>query len=723
MLAFSGGKVAHAGSSDMRFPWSSAPDLPKVTECGMPPPTAPMTESRRRSSVVEASATGRPKRLQPHDKDLPSKPVVKRSRKGSASTAQSAPSYRQLKLSGGRKTSDSSMATSGWKGTTLSTESDDAERDHDPQDMPREVEAHAAESLSSRTAPKSPSMKQLAQTIQSQFGLEILLKHQELRLIDQELAKCRTAYEQLRRCTLVQFTDEGRCRSDPAQIFNAPPANWRTASSILNGPYSKHYARWLIPDSRFDGDTAASANLPENVRQGKRPLEGRATRATVGETGSMSGKGRSRGVAGSINAFVPSSAHNKERAGPLVLKRSSDGQMVKLVCLDCDRGDFSSAQGFINHCRIAHHRGFESHDAAANACGQIVEFDQTGQLIDEEAPGFAGTVALVHPLIRLAPTTRSLPMKPARLTGNGTSAGPSETPRRSTSGPPALRITPAMKFSAAFASSRQTPHLSALMQARGHGGDLEKMVVEAKMKCDLSGGTSSEEEDEDEEDVGIAETLQDTTDRSRTGAHSSISGGSRITVPGHNAAASASHSQHSKSVDRSGNGHGPFSRSYPSQSDCPSVPNDEPRMRTQRSHIQDVTVPSEAFSPPTLSPSTMDATTAPSLVSDDGDYEAHSESEAFDSEEADTVDYGIEFDVEEGEELTGSDATAATDPELGDSSTSTPKTPMPRRTALRRGTSALNQRSSGREQRHVSFVSPTREVDIKGRGSRRNARK
>lgn len=50
----------------------------------------------------------------------------------------------------------------------------------------------------------------------------------------------------------------------------------------------------------------------------------------------------------------------------------------RLECLDCKRSDFSSAQGFINHCRIAHQREYASHEAAAFACGQTVaEPDET----------------------------------------------------------------------------------------------------------------------------------------------------------------------------------------------------------------------------------------------------------------------------------------------------------------------------------------------------------
>jgi ADA HAT complex component 1 len=43
------------------------------------------------------------------------------------------------------------------------------------------------------------------QAIEAQFNYEILLKHNELRLIEQELAKCQVSPEQLRRCSLVPF--------------------------------------------------------------------------------------------------------------------------------------------------------------------------------------------------------------------------------------------------------------------------------------------------------------------------------------------------------------------------------------------------------------------------------------------------------------------------------------------------------------------------------------
>src|SRR4051812_5648940 len=48
----------------------------------------------------------------------------------------------------------------------------------------------------------------------------------------------------------------------------------------------------------------------------------------------------------------------------------------RLQCIDCGRSNFGSAQGFINHCRLAHGRDFATHDLAADECG--IAFDTTG---------------------------------------------------------------------------------------------------------------------------------------------------------------------------------------------------------------------------------------------------------------------------------------------------------------------------------------------------------
>jgi len=116
----------------------------------------------------------------------------------------------------------------------------------------------------SRDVIKSKEEAQLAtmrQTISSQLSLEILLKHRELRLIDQELAKCQVALEQLRRCSEIPYpalqqpseqvtTGKGAALRKTSERFPAKsPAPW----GVTDGPYSRHYAKWLLPDPQFDG--------------------------------------------------------------------------------------------------------------------------------------------------------------------------------------------------------------------------------------------------------------------------------------------------------------------------------------------------------------------------------------------------------------------------------------------------------------------------------------
>ena len=64
------------------------------------------------------------------------------------------------------------------------------------------------------------------------------------------------------------------------------------------------------------------------------------------------------------------------------LYRRTDGVVVRLTCPNCQRSNFSSAQGFLNHSRIAHSKEYTSQDAAALKCGDIlpeIKQDLTGE--------------------------------------------------------------------------------------------------------------------------------------------------------------------------------------------------------------------------------------------------------------------------------------------------------------------------------------------------------
>ena len=367
----------------------------------------------------------------------------------------------------------------------------------------------------------------LREIIESHFNYEILLKHREVQLIEQELAKCQISLEQLRRCQLVPYpgvlamSEEVSNGVGPAirarQGFSQPecPPPW----GVTDGPYARHYAKWLIPDARFDAmskeDEAAHA---KNLRQST--FEGRATRATNGElsagiSSATSGKARlSRTSAGNrpYASGLDSPPLSRDRQVPLLVKRSTDGQYVKLVCNDCRRGNFSSAQGFLNHCRIAHHRDYKSHDAAAVACGQPVKGEELssmtaqskerqgqGQTQENDIPAKQLSSTQVSQFQLQSPSNDAVPPVHSLIRENMPSSSPGDALATTYKLPPRKfdfanasgqshvthdHAPGSASASKTFVSSPETPHLSALLRERGFNGNLQTMVKESRESID-----------------------------------------------------------------------------------------------------------------------------------------------------------------------------------------------------------------------------------------------
>jgi ADA HAT complex component 1 len=397
-----------------------------------------------------------------------------------------------------------------------------------------------------------PSIDRLRETITAQLSLEVLLKHNELRLIEQELAKCQVALEQLRRCAEIPYP--GSCVTGISPEVSSgtgasllPPGNGPAPVSpapwgVTDGPYTRHYAQWLLPDPRFDGgepERRVSTNAPE----------GRSTRGNPSDAGMVGGKSRPQRGSTAAKHMSLSSGHPpaKEKPGPMVMRRKSDNVLVKLVCLDCRRDNFSSTQGFINHCRIAHNRNFPSHDEAAIACGQAILVDAAGNVVAASVePTPTPTIdGSVHPLnkphVATTPWKRLrklakdaaidtaidtakdtpkdvkdvndtvnavnhtaketvTPDKPTVATSATAFAGP--TPPATTQ--PSVRRHPAphppaplsLPPNPQFLASPDTPHLSALMKSRGAYLDMEKLVQESRKSVDLSCFLSDDSESE-----------------------------------------------------------------------------------------------------------------------------------------------------------------------------------------------------------------------------------
>lgn len=583
---------------------------------------------------------------------------------------------------------------------------------------------HRQTSSQSHSPKSERRLALIRQTIESQFSLEILLKHKELRLIDQELAKCQIAFEQLRRCHVIPYSAMAtRFENAQSVIDGSGPAYNNTASQapawgVTDGPYTQHYARWLLQDPSFDDSVP---RISPSVHSAHSAPE-RLTRGSKSEKSTFASKSRaSRGASSTrLTALPDGYPVPKEEKGPCIVKRSSDGKKVKLICRDCWRSDFSSAQGFINHCRIQHHKTFKSHDAAINECGEEIDEDAEGSTLELNVPHLTpASAGLVHPLVRSAfsHSASLVPKLSSELAEkNETSSTPASSTNKSRAstadGQGTMSSTPrapvgnldgSLAPQQLFNASPQTPHLSALLAKIGKGGDLADLVAEAKTRPETDPDQMSDsEEDEDEEE---------TADQSQPMIKShSTRGVIRQSAPPQ-VITSAAH-RYPLGTDGANDTPKPtvINRHHPAYPSPFSMKPDDASSQADTA-LLDVNTPLN------LSPHTTDPHPAPSLVSDDGDYgNMHSDTES-------TSDVGDERDPHHEPEVIDHD-----DIDMGEGSglnlghpkahhqhhhhhhggPPTEMVTVGRRPRPSSGTNAFEQRIEHDEQRHVSFANPSK---------------
>lgn len=530
----------------------------------------------------------------------------------------------------------------------------------------------------------TPSRDSVRDVIQTQMSLEILLKHNELRLIDQEIAKAQVALEQLRRCTEIPYpatqqpslavsngTGPSR-RSTYKTTLPPSPAPW----GVTDGPYARHYAQWLLPSPHFDGGD------PESFIQttaGKSPMKSRSMRGSFTDSPLHATNSARSQRSGKLTALPAGYGQPKEKAtGPMILKRKSDGVQVKLVCPDCGRHDFGSAQGFINHCRIGHGRSFASHDAAAEACGEPVEYDESGAMVGVE-PVSTPSAGNVHPLIRSAKLMQSAS---APLVATHKAGMPLQKPKT---------------ISPDFKASTLTPHLSDLVKKSGLGIDLQEMVSSAKEKVQIPEPES--EEDESEDEIMVQETAP--------GRHPQVAGSKQLHKPAKSPMSSPvlNHSAVRPTPALRGGGIQPLelAQHSPSQQRLRNIPIPAPQ-----------TLPIE--SPPADPSPISESNQAPSLVDDDEEYEPHSPDSSSVCDEHDVEE--VEFEVQDDED--DEDTRSVRPPPEFQTSCATAR---PHSHARR--PSAIRRQGEDREEKHVSFVSPSpaRELAIPRPSSDRKRRR
>ncbi|KAJ2903558.1 uncharacterized protein MKZ38_009683 [Zalerion maritima] len=489
------------------------------------------------------------------------------------------------------------------------------------------------------TMTSSPAINRVREVVTNEMGHEILLKHNELRLIEQELAKCQIALEQLRRCHLIPYPVN--CPT-PEQVVNmmsgkgpalqtrpgAPVPQWAPPFGVVDGPYARHYAKWLIPDPSFDG-----IHIDFHVEARVRGAEGRTTRNSYSEGVSLPPKRPARNFSTQkLQALSSGYPVKSDKAGPCTLIRQLDGLRVKLVCLDCNRENFSSTQGFINHCRIAHKRDYKSHEEAARKCGQPIGAEPSAPNIPEEKPMVASTAApptatsgpvsttgYVHPFARPNLSEQeayvSLQKRVAdcvKLFEEGRHPFVKTIP--SASSPPASGFVP----------SSQTPYLSQLLSERHIPKNLEEAVQDARQK--------------DDNDELMGDDSEDASDVA-TPIASRVPGVMRI--PARASSPVSAFAAASRPASSKGHSHLPFGATHPlSSTSTPREAGDIRMVDTDELEGD-------------LSPNTMSSNNAPSLVSDDGEYEDSdmpSDSEAGDSMAANSVSDVAEITLEEDNE-------------------------------------------------------------------------
>lgn len=503
----------------------------------------------------------------------------------------------------------------------------------------------------------APDVERAKEVIQYQFGLEILKKHGELRLINQELAKCQVALEQLRRCHLIPYPvqcptpsqmldiSSGKGAALPPKSGEAPP-KWAPPFGVVDGPYARHYAKWLIPDPLFDGIQPEPMGVAESGRTRSVASEGRTTRNSMADVGSLGKQRPVRGQAGQkLHALSSGYPHPKDKQAPCILKRS-DGLTVKLVCIDCHRWDFSSTQGFINHCRIAHRRDFKSHEEAAVHCGHPIEVDEAGGVIGEEskAPSNTSASALVHPLARNEPVSDQQAYKDllSRISASmdlynaGKLPNVKSIPRAATSS----SRRPAASHSSSFVGSSETPYLSKLMKKKNWGGNLKEQVNDAKAKTDWDAALVGDDSDDADQPAPIEDTKS--VPKRRPSMSSAARTPAVMRVPARSAASPPPTSTSAVSRPTSSKGRMPTT----------SGPNSSAKAQASSpdGELPETPMYDDEMDSEHLSPNTVASNNAPSLVSDDGEYDDSDDGSASDSSDgmdAESVSDVAEINIED----------------------------------------------------------------------------
>lgn len=194
--------------------------------------------------------------------------------------------------------------------------------------------------------------------VDQEFDLEILLKHKDLSLVENEIGK---AEAQL---TVLKKFYEDKAKEEAETNRRGRRKNLSANSSKnLEEPseYSKKYTQLLsILNNGGSGTIAPKKRKQETVYS---PVSN-GYMQTRSQSSALRPVARMRPSINSVEC--------KYQQQNKCICRRSDNVLVSLQCPKCAKKDFLSPQGFINHCRIAHMIDILSHDHAAMTCGTLL---------------------------------------------------------------------------------------------------------------------------------------------------------------------------------------------------------------------------------------------------------------------------------------------------------------------------------------------------------------
>lgn len=220
----------------------------------------------------------------------------------------------------------------------------------------------------------------LKELITNQINLEIRLKHRELKLSQEEVAKVESQLLILRK--FFEIPNDVKLEREPNEftakyfdLLNKSIAiTYKNIKKVQNGERGESPISGPASPSPDTADDEVQRNMfNSNFVNNFQVPPAHRTRLTMSSLRPLA-----------YNTPSPSSTPGsgigyQQTSG--CLYRRSDGIIVKLTCPDCQRTNFSSAQGFLNHSRIAHGKEYISQDAAALKCGEvlpIIEQDERG---------------------------------------------------------------------------------------------------------------------------------------------------------------------------------------------------------------------------------------------------------------------------------------------------------------------------------------------------------